>query len=265
MAEIFLRSHYLSLLAIVLIIPYSLFNQNLGNPDYIWVLSILPDSFYPLLIGGFLYVCTIVTTILNLVNSNIFLRTVTFVTFLMLLSFKYSFGKIDHVYHIWIVSSFCFIFYDCQHSLDGYRNKLIVKVVQSCLLMQYFSAGLWKLFSNNMLYTFDGITKTSLEHIAYGIAESDWPLNGIRSFLIYENPWIAGVGFIMVLLFQLLCGLCGISGRGYILCGVMAIAFHSTTGFALGIWYWGTAMAAAFFLIFAEGLIATSSQYERKA
>ena len=125
--------------------------------------------------------------------------------------------------------------------------------------MQYFAAALWKLFSNKMLFSFEGITKTSLEHIAYGIAESDWPLNSIRSFLVYEGSWLTGVGFLMVLAFQICCGFCGVSGRGYVYCGIMAITFHSMTGFALGIWYWGTAIASVFFLIFAETLISESS------
>ncbi len=65
MAEVFLRAHYLFLLVVVFGTSYRLFNRDLGEPDYIWVLSLLPPDFFPpLFFGIFLFISAVFTTTL---------------------------------------------------------------------------------------------------------------------------------------------------------------------------------------------------------
>jgi hypothetical protein len=252
----FLKSHYLCLLGVTLLLPYSIFNKNLSDPDYIWLLSTLRNSTDPYWLGLFLFVTFFIVLVVNIIYQKRFLRVLAFLLLVLTLSLVYSFGKINHFYHIWIYSSFFIIFIDDQQALLSAKNLIFCRLSQTALLLQYFSAGLWKLRSYGIsLISIKEVEAIVMEHIAHGVIESSLPMNSIRSFLVYDEPKLLTFGFLSVLTFQCVCGLGAFAQRGFLVLGVGAFFFHFSSGLTLGIWYFATAIASAFYLIFLESLL----------
>lgn len=254
MNKAFLKFHYALLTLVTFLVAYRLFNRPLQEVEYIWILSPLPKSLSPALVAVALFVFCIFINIFNLIQSSYLTRFFSFVSFLALVSFNYSFGKISHVHHVWIISSFVFIFFDDFEPLNSMKNKLVVRIVQTWLLLQYFSSGLWKLRLNFPSITIGSIRETGLDHLAYGIVERAKQINIIHHFVIYESYWLIVLGFMFVIIFQIFCGICAFRQRGYLMCGILAVLFHSMTGISLGIWYISTAVSVIFSLVLAEVL-----------
>lgn len=255
MADLFLKTYYFLLLIIVFTAQYGIFDHYINNPKYIWTLSFLPTWIPPLVVGLTLFLSTTFFTLLNLFFSNSLIRLLTSILFISLYSFKYSFGKIDHTYHIWFFSSIIMIFFEPGRYNSITKNIFCIKAIQSLLLIQYFSAGIWKIRSNYKLFSVQGLMETGLEHIAHGVAQKNLAINVIRNFLIYEEPWLISLGILLVLFFQISCGFFALLQRGYLFCGISAVLFHLATGFSIGVWYWGTLVASVFFLVYTEKIL----------
>lgn len=254
MSRLVTQLHYFGLVGVILILPYGLFNRPFAEPDLLWHLSVFPSPESPALVGLVLYFASLGTALASMLFTYRWLRILTGFCFLTLLTFKFSFGKIDHIYHPWIISSFAFIFFDVSDRLNSRINHLVVRGTQTWLLLQYFSSGLWKLRKNWEHLSWDGMIQSGLEHIAYGVAVRDLHVDGLRALLVGDFQWMLALGFLFVIMFQLGCGLCVLTRKGYICAGFAALAFHSITGAGIGIWYWGTAVAAAMFLILFENI-----------
>jgi hypothetical protein len=169
-------------------------------------------------------------------------------------SFLYSLGKINHSYHIWIISSFLICFFNFKSELHEKRNRLTLRLIQVTLLSHYFISGLWKLRSLKGVFYFDTYVGTALEHLAYSVAEGG-QLSQLSELLVYNYPMILGGGFIILLLFQISCLIPIILDKFYSTYGIFSILFHCATGMILGIWFEGTIIAAFFFLIITEECI----------
>lgn len=254
MSRLVSQLHYFSLVGVILILPYGLFNRPFAEPDLLWHLSVFPGPENPALVGLALYLVSLGTAMASMLFTQRWLRALTGFCFLTLLTFKFSFGKIDHIYHPWIISSFAFIFFNVDEQLNSKTNHLVVRGIQTWLLLQYFSSGLWKLRKNWENLSWDGMIQSGLEHIAYGVAVRDLHVDGLRALLIGDFQWMVGLGFLFVLVFQFSCGICALTRKGYIYAGFVAIGFHTVTGAGIGIWYWGTTVAALLFLILFENL-----------
>lgn len=254
MTSNFLRFYYFCLFAVAFGQGYTFFNHHRVDPEYIWLLGLLPINFFPtIVVSCFIFCGCLLWLLMSMMSTHILFRALSCVFFILLLSLKYSYGKIDHSYHIWALSSFVFLWIDPSQPLLSRKNHLLLRSVQVWLLLQFFSSGLWKLRRSPALFSWESWQQTGLEHLAYGVAENDLPMNEIRTFLL-ENPNFLVSGFLLALCFQLFCGFGVFFKRVYLTLGLLALLFHMLAGFSLGIWYWGTALAVVFFLILKESM-----------
>jgi hypothetical protein len=249
MTRLILSTQYLLLFACIMQNTYSLFSRELGVPTYIWVLSFLPSSVSPLKLGLSLFILASSTSLAALFRPNKKLRGLSFIFFLSFMSFVYSFGKINHSYHAWIFSSFFFIFINEKEELFSGLNIVLIKIMQTSLLLPYLCSGLWKLRDNGSLYSYQGILDTNLNFIAYAVAQGTVEYDKLRQALMGDYSGLLVLGYLGVLIFQLGCSLAIIRQKGFILFGVMVVLFHLTSGIVLGVWFFGTTISALFLLI----------------
>lgn len=163
-------------------------------------------------------------------------------------SIKFSFGKVNHNNHIWILSAFLIPLIRAEKPFSERRNDLIVGLCQMLLLAHYFSSGLWKLRGLSHPLNFTSINQMALNHIAYAVAEGQGPPSVVLEFL-QSSPNMPGLGYLLVLLFQLSAVIPIIKKKWLSFWGLAAVGFHCTTGIVLGIWFMETVLAVFLFLI----------------
>lgn len=198
-----------------------------------------------------LYLTTIFLSLACIVKPHIGLRLLVSAFFLILLSIKFSYGKINHSEHIWMISSLLACLASSNKPIWDFKNLLAIRLMQSTLLCFYFISGLWKLRSLG----FSGWSEASLEHIAYTIAEGNGPTGFMQQLLMVDKVWLTTTGFTLVVLFQISSIVPVISMKYFKIWGLGAVLFHLSTGLALGIWFNSTALAAILFLIFFQNLL----------
>lgn len=254
MTKIFISSHYVLLTYIIYNSIQDLLSKSyFNNSDFIWFAKFFSNMELSLWSIFVLCLSTLAMSIYCLFNSNRWVRILSSVLFITMLSFLFSFGKIPHSKHAWIFSSIFMCFIDVKLSLNSSFNKLIIRLMQTTLLTHYLSSGIWKLRKLEHL-NFDYLQIAALDNISYGIAEGNSvPLVVID--IMTKAPYLITIGFICVLLFQLSCFLPIILRKYYAVYGVFAICFHFTTGLSLGIYFSFTVLSCLFLLVFTEFLL----------
>ena len=170
----------------------------------------------------------------------------------MVFSLLYSFGKINHDSHVWIISVLLMCFIDSKSNINNSINRNIITSLQTIFLTHYVSSGLWKLkrFEN---FDFDYFTKTILDHISYSVVEGNLMTVVIKP-IIQNCSWLLGLGLIAVLCFQISCVVPILFRRFYIFYGCLILFFHLSVGVVLSIWFSKTVLGVLFFLVYTEFL-----------
>ena len=184
-----------------------------------------------------------------------YLKIISSVFVLFLFSITFSYGKIHHSSHIWMISSILMVFFFLDKPLKSKINYFMLRLMQALLLSHYFISGLWKirsLLSSKFAFSFKEIVS---EYIAYDLAESGIEANMFLKILLYQYPELLSFGFLCVLLFQLTSIIPVFLDKFFILYGVLAILFHLSTGIVLGVYFTPTVLAVLFFLIISEEMI----------
>ena len=171
--------------------------------------------------------------------------------FLPLIFVKYSYGKISHSSHIFLMCACLLPFFNFKKPEFTQMDQLILRVCQAFVLAAYFSAGLWKvrsLWGENIMAALN-------DHIAYAIAEGGGPPAFFSDHAWLLAPELVTLGFALVLIFQLSALTPLVLPRLAPLWGIMAAAFHLSTGVYLDIYFWQMSVAAILFLFVGPAMI----------
>lgn len=185
---------------------------------------------------------------------NPFSRPVRIFHFLLLLSLgfiEYSYGKIDHYTHIWFYCGFVLIF--LGNSSDHDKNKTILKSCQYLTLSLYAISGVWKLvylFKGLQNYSFSELAREPLAtSLVAGIVQNNSAAN-----MLFNLQGVAIVGFVLVLIFQLLNFSLLFTPRFLLPLGYAAILFHILNGFIMNLFFLPTILCLLLFFPFAKAL-----------
>lgn len=175
--------------------------------------------------------------------------------FLPLIFVKYSYGKISHSSHIFLVCTCLLPFFDYKKPGFTQVDQLVLKACQALILAAYFSAGLWKvrsLWGENIMAAVN-------DHIAYAIAEGGGPPAFFSNYSLLLAPEFVTLGFALALLFQLSAFTPLVLPRLAPAWGIMAAAFHMSTGVYLDIYFWQMGVTAVLFLFVGPAMIKNDS------
>lgn len=203
-----------------------------------------------------LFLITLALIIFCIFKGNKILRIFASFFFILLFSVRFSFlDRIPYVYHIWFFASFFFIFIDNQSDINSTRNRLVLRLIQSTLLLQYFSSGLWKVIRLGKNFSLNYFKEIMYENIAGCIAKGLKPISFVINTLIYQYPLLLAFGFLSVLAFQLFSIVPVFKGKYFCFVGCCAVFFHAITKMIMDIAFFPNVMAVIFFLIYVEGVL----------
>lgn len=197
------------------------------------------------------------TLLFLLVRPSIFTSAVVALLFLPLVSVKFSYGKIPHSSHVWLMTLTVLPFFNYKSLNFEHQDKICLRVCQGILLSSYFSAGLWKLrhlWGKNPL---DAVK----DHIAYSVAEGGTPVDLIGSLPWMYSDEVLATGFGIVILFQLFSFAPLIFERLTPWWGIAALVFHLSTGVYLDLFFKEMAVIAVL-LLFVGPAMANKSRGE---
>ena len=211
----------------------------------------------PLLVFDFLIPLICLLAIASLLTA-IFIysrihRAIACLLTLVFFSVDFSYGKVSHLHHIWIISSVVFILLNSDKLLSDRSNIWKVRLIQSLALCPYLFSGLWKLRVAN----FENISSGIKDQLAYSIAEGAGP--PLSSFFISNFNFLI-LGFIAVIIFQISAIYPIFTFKHQNIWAILAVWFHISTGIALGIWFTSTILGLFVILIILNKLI----NYENK-
>ena len=253
--KLFLQIYYSLFLYILLRVSYKLVNYIPAlEPDYIFFARPLNFFEVPPILHSALFLMAFFLTLFCMFKPYRILRIAQSFFVLIVFSVFYSYGKVDHPYHPWILSSLFVCFFNEIKPLNSSQNFFQLRLIQGLLLSHYFMSGLWKLrylFKSEFPYSFQSIIT---EYIAYGMAEKPPYNNPLLDFFLYQQPWLLSLGYICVLLFQITSLAPIFFNRFFVFYGVLACLFHLATGLVLSIYFFPTVLALLFFFIVAESI-----------
>jgi hypothetical protein len=246
--NLYIRFFYIILAYILAGLSYEYFKPHIMNPIPIWTAKFIPFIFENQLAHQLYYYLTLFILLLTTVFPVFFLRVLCSILVITFFAIYYSFGKIDHPYHCWIIASIFMIISTPKQDYKSLRNQISLRLIQSMMLMHYFISGFWKLryllFKNNQsasLYEF------AIEHMA--ISTSQGASSNILIELLHNNELLLTTSYTLVLILQLSAIIPIILGKYFTVYGIMFICFHILTGITLDIWFYGTIFGLIFFFI----------------
>ena len=130
---ILLRPHLNGVTPPVLEYVLFAFPFNLWNP---------PLWFHPLIGLLALFFCLFCVLI-----PHKYLKILCSVFVLLFISIEYSYGKVSHSRHVWMLSSVLMCFLSSDQTLKSKSNYLTLRLMQALILSHYFMSGLWKMRS----------------------------------------------------------------------------------------------------------------------
>lgn len=256
MNHLFIKTYYSLLLFIVFKTVSSIFNKTHGlETEYVMLARPLNLFDTSLWVHYMVFFLTFFFCLICIFKPHRYLRVCTSILVLMLFSIIYSYGKIGHSYHIWMISSILMCSLYSDRPLLSRFNCFVIRLNQTVLLSHYFISGLWKirlLISTKFEFSLKDII---LEYIAYGFAESEEPHNLLLKSLVHQYPWILALGFAGVIVFQITSVLPVFLNRFFTFYGILALLFHLSTGIMLSIYFHPTVLGILFFLFFTEMMI----------
>ena len=250
----FLLQFYYCLLFLVLYRKAGVFINwpQLLEPNYIFFAKPLSVFKLPAEIHSVIFLLALFCCLLSVFKPWRALRAVTSLFVLVVFSILYSYGKIDHNSHAFILSSVLVCFFDENEDLSSQPNFFVLRLIQGMLLSHYFISGLWKLREMISARFGFSLKEIATEYIAYSLSEQK--LHFLLEFLVYSVPWLLSFGYFCVLVFQLSALAPIIFNRFFKLYGVLAVLFHLLTGISVFAYFSNTVLAVLFFLVIAESL-----------
>ena len=249
MSKIFLQIYYCLLFCILFRYSYYfLYEIPPQTPNY--ALFAYPLNFLglPVWTHSLFFLCSLFSCLSCILIPNKSLKIITSILVLLIFSIKYSYGKIGHENHIWMISSVLMCVFSLDKSLNFKTNLFTLRLIQALLLSHYFISGLWK-FRYLLEYPLKDI---ALEAIAWTLTiYADEP-NIFLKVLLYQYPTALCFGFLCILIFQLSALIPVFLNRFFVLYGVLTILFHISTSIAIGVSFRSTVPAVLFFLIISE-------------
>ncbi|MCZ0932729.1 MAG: hypothetical protein OXJ52_06230 [Oligoflexia bacterium] len=250
--KLFLQIYYSLLFCVLYKQAYRFINfiQPL-EPDYIFFAK--PLSFFklPVEIHSVIFLLALFFCLLSVFSHGRTLRVLTSLFVLVLFSIMYSYGKISHSEHAFILSSALVCFFSESKSLNSSWNFFVLRLIQGLVLSHYFISGLWKLremISSRFEFSLQEI---AMESIAHSLAEQN--IHFILKFLL-EEPWLLSFGYFCVLVFQLTALTPIFLNRFFKLYGALAVLFHLSTGISVITYFASTVLGVLFFLVIAESM-----------
>lgn len=157
----------------------------------------------------------------------------------------FSFGKMAHSSHMWMIAAFAMVFFKSEKSYAGFNSR-IVELIQVIILASYLTAALWKVRSWMAADAFSA-QDIILHNVAYAIAQGNGPAAPVLDIL-ESHGWLLTAGFAMTVLFQISAFIPILIHRYREYWGWMAFSFHLMTGLFMGIWFNEHSVAALYFL-----------------
>jgi hypothetical protein len=243
---------YIVLLLIVYKLKGRLLNSDFSSQDLVWTAKYIPFIIKNEIYKYLFFLITLLFIILSIFFNKRIIRIICCFFVVTFFGFCFSHGKILHTYHAWIYSCIFIIFYNNKKLINSSNNFLTIRLIQSTLLLSYFSSGIWKL--RNLFIDKANLSEIALRPIAQSIARHG-PENRFVLFLL-EIPDIIAIGFCITIIFQLSTFIPILLNRYFKMYGLLIILFHIMTGLTVNIWFKKTVYAIIFFFIFVEYFIA---------
>ncbi len=262
MTQLFCRLYYLCVCSLVFENSWFFLQLHIPNPSYVAFarpLSWLPlnhEIVYPIVF--FVTLATLISTFLYPVRA---LRIFSMFTIFLFFSMNFSFGKINHNIHIWIIAAIFFSLLKNQNPLKLTSNLFYVRLMQSFSLCPYFFSGLWKI--RGPLFSQD-LHLNAAEQITYALAEGNYIHPWLVNTLLYQYPKIGGYGLLLVVGFQLATIVPILQQKNFKFWGFMAVGFHITTGLTLGIWFIQTILGLLFLVVGTEFFLEAERNIEKQ-
>jgi hypothetical protein len=177
-------------------------------------------------------------------------RIISSLAMLTLVSMMYSFGKVNHPDHIWMLSSVGMCFLRPGESLKSHVNLSTLRVLQKMVLCHSLFSGIWKAIN----FKLSELGDIGLEHIAYVYSRGLTPSTTILEIL-FNKLWVLELGYYSVIFFQLSMIYPILTGKFTKTFGILLVGFHLLTGLLLGLWFSNTVLGTLFLLVFAEFLL----------
>ena len=253
--KFFLQVYYCCFFSVLFNLTYGFINKIPSEKiNYIFfakILNFLPFPPSPIINSILFLVTTFLTLLCVFRPEKKFLKIGQSFFILITFSVFYSYGKISHSNHSWILSSILVCFFNETKNLKSTQNLFVLRLIQAILLSHYFISGIWKLrelIQERFQYSFQDI---ATEYIAYGIVGHAYQNNPLLDILL-SVPGLLGFGYIFILLFQITSLTPVFLNRFFVFFGVLACLFHLAIGIVLNIYFNATVLAVVLFFIIAE-------------
>lgn len=244
--KIFLLIHSVYFSLSILMMNKIMFLYNVRRNNYpaelIEILSWLSKDYY----YYFVTLISVISTI-SLISSVVkpsskLIRTLVFISVLLVNAIDSSYGHVEHAYYGWLTTTFIFIFLPDIKKADDYLNRKkqvlsIIFLAQFSSIICYAMAGIWKaryLFENlyqgdneKILYSLSN--PIAFQHIRYGIE-----MNQFSLFLI-NHLYFSTSLFIVLVCIQLLSPIIIFFGRLHVLFALVIFIFHLSSEIILKI------------------------------
>ncbi len=257
---------YILLISILCYESYFLARLPDSEPEFVWLADILyffiPFSpWHP----PVFFLTTLVLSMFCIFRDSRTLRAFVSFFLILLFSIKFSFKDIGHSRHIWFFASFFFIFIDSRTSLESKGNRLVLRLTQITLLLQYFSSGLWKFMALEKKPSLNYFKEVIYEHIASSMIEGSKFVAIVSETLVYQYPSVLALGFLFILVFELLSIVPVLTDRYFCFFGFCAIFFHVMTEMVMGVSFAPNIIAAVYFLVYGERVLKFSGKTDSEA
>ena len=226
--KLFLQTYYI-LLFFVLYRQTNNFINNIPSiePEYIFFAKFLSFLSLPIEAHSVIFVFALFFCLFSIFKSWRILRVFTSLFVLVLFSIKFSYGKVHHPWDVWILSSILVCLFNSNKPLNSNQNFFLLRFIQGALLSHYFMSGLWKIRAMCSTHFEFSLSEIATEYIAFNLHSQN--MHFILKFSL-EHPFLLGVSYFCVLLFQLTALAPIFVNRFFKLYGLLAVLFHFSTG-----------------------------------
>lgn len=247
MTQLFVRLYYCSLIYFVIEKAPFFLSSDLLKPAYVafarplnW-LNIDHTILYPAI-----WAINIVVLLITIYKPVRWLRFLSLTFVYLFFSMSFSYEKITHSHHSWLLAAIFICLLDTRNNLSSPKNIFYVRLMQSLLLCPYFLSGLWKI--RGPLLSQD-LFLNAAEQMTSAIAEGNQIHPWFVENLLVTNQNLLELGFLFVVGFQLSVIVPILRQRNFLIYGGLAIIFHLTTGLIMGIWFLPTIAAILLLVI----------------
>jgi hypothetical protein len=236
------------LFGIVFNIKKPFLQSTIETSDLVW-----SARFFPFIIKNditkiIFFLTTLASILINVISKKNIFKFICSTLVVTYFGFCYSHGKIPHSNHAWIYACMLMSFFDRRDLIDNRKNYIVIRLIQTTILLSYFLAGYWK--ATRALQYDGNVYDFAMRSIAVSIAQGRDSFSFIPE-IITNHPLVIS-GFILTVLFQLSTIIPIIFNKYFKAYGILIVLFHCMTGFMMNIWFKNTIFAVIFFFIIIE-------------